>query len=1232
MSNLNTVGTITSGTWNGTTIAVEKGGTGATNATAARSNLGLVIGTDVIATTEKGANNGVATLGNDGKIPSGQIPSISFQSATVVASEAAMLGLSTAIAGSIAIRTDNNRNYVLSAMPYSTLANWIQLATPSSVTSVNGSAGPNVVLTAADISGVELASNKSTSIITDALSTSKYPSVRLIKDYIDQQNANAGVADNSINSIKISGAIAIEKGGTGATSAADARTNLGLTIGTNVMAANATTTLTGDVTGTGTGTFATTLSNSGVTAGSYGSTTTIPTLTIDAKGRVTSAGSVGITAGVSSLDYTSATSNANGGSISGTALTLAAADGTNPGLISTGAQTIAGAKTFNADITAPNFLGNATTATTADNITATSNTTLTSLSNLNTVGTITSGTWNGTTIAVEKGGTGATNATAARSNLGLVIGTDVIATTEKGANNGVATLGNDGKIPSGQIPSISFQSATVVASEAAMLGLSTAIAGSIAIRTDNNRNYVLSAMPYSTLANWIQLATPSSVTSVNGSAGPNVVLTAADISGVELASNKSTSIITDALSTSKYPSVRLIKDYIDQQNANAGVADNSINSIKISGAIAIEKGGTGATSAADARTNLGLTIGTNVMAANATTTLTGDVTGTGTGTFATTLSNSGVTAGSYGSTTTIPTLTIDAKGRVTSAGSVGITAGVSSLDYTSATSNANGGSISGTALTLAAADGTNPGLISTGAQTIAGAKTFSADITAPNFLGNATTATTAGNITATSNTTLTSLANLATVGTITLGTWNGTTIALEKGGTGAINAADARTNLGLGSLATKSTIANADVASGTKIDFAKLNITKDNITGLGVQEGLTAGSGISIASGTIATTGLTTANLSSTAGITNAQLANSSTTLGSTAISLGTTVTSLTGLSSVSSTGFTGALTGNASTATKIAATKNINNVPFDGSADITVTANAGTLTGNTLASNVVTSSLTTVNTITSGTWNGTTIAVANGGTGAINAADAFDALSPLTTSGDLIFRNSSNTGTRLGIGTAGQVLTVASGAPAWAAPVGITALASIGSTPNANGATISGITLNLEPASETFGGVVTTVAQTFNGAKTFKSDLNVSGNAKITGTIEIDGGSPAAGKVLTSDANGLASWSNGMGSAVTTATAAYAITLAEAYVFYTGTSAGAFTIPAAAAGNAGKSITVKNKTAFGITITPATTGTIYIDKDNIAASTVSIGIEASNNWIKLVSDGTQWNVLRALF
>jgi hypothetical protein len=78
--------------------------------------------------------------------------------------------------------------------------------------------------------------------------------------------------------------------------------------------------------------------------------------------------------------------------------------------------------------------GNAATATTAGNITATTNTTLTSLSSLATVGTITSGVWSGTAVTVEKGGTGATTASAARTNLGLVIGTDVQAPLVAGTN------------------------------------------------------------------------------------------------------------------------------------------------------------------------------------------------------------------------------------------------------------------------------------------------------------------------------------------------------------------------------------------------------------------------------------------------------------------------------------------------------------------------------------------------------------------------------------------------------------------------------------------------------------------------------------------------------------------------------------------------------------------------------------------------------------------------------
>jgi hypothetical protein len=46
-TSITTLGTITTGTWNGTSIAVANGGTGATSASGARTNLGLVIGTDV---------------------------------------------------------------------------------------------------------------------------------------------------------------------------------------------------------------------------------------------------------------------------------------------------------------------------------------------------------------------------------------------------------------------------------------------------------------------------------------------------------------------------------------------------------------------------------------------------------------------------------------------------------------------------------------------------------------------------------------------------------------------------------------------------------------------------------------------------------------------------------------------------------------------------------------------------------------------------------------------------------------------------------------------------------------------------------------------------------------------------------------------------------------------------------------------------------------------------------
>jgi len=90
----------------------------------------------------------------------------------------------------------------------------------------------------------------------------------------------------------------------------------------------------------------------------------------------------------------------------------------------------------------------------------------------------------------------------------------------------------------------------------------------------------------------------------------------------------------------------------------------------------------------------------------------------------------------------------------------------------------------------------------------------------------------------------------------------------------------------------------------------------------------------------------------------------------------------------------------------------------FSGSLD------ASNLTGTTLPSSIVSSSLTSVGTIATGVWNGTTIATGYGGTG----------LTTYTT-GDILYASATNTLSKLAVGTTGYTLTVASGAPIWKPP-----------------------------------------------------------------------------------------------------------------------------------------------------------------------------------------------------
>ena len=125
--------------------------------------------------SSRGALNGVASLVS-GKIPSDEIPSISFTSVNVVSSESAMKALNS-IVGSIAIRTDLNKNYVLSQADATNLANWIELLTPTApVQSVNGKIG-TLALNKTDLG---LSNVDNTSDLNKPLST-------LAKDYTDKQ-------------------------------------------------------------------------------------------------------------------------------------------------------------------------------------------------------------------------------------------------------------------------------------------------------------------------------------------------------------------------------------------------------------------------------------------------------------------------------------------------------------------------------------------------------------------------------------------------------------------------------------------------------------------------------------------------------------------------------------------------------------------------------------------------------------------------------------------------------------------------------------------------------------------------------------------------------------------------------------------------------------------------------------------------------------------------------------
>jgi hypothetical protein len=112
-------------------------------------------------TGQKGIANGIAELDGSGLVPTHHLPALAITTTQVVSTQSAMLAL-TAQVGDVAVRTDLNKSFILTATPATTLANWQELLTPTdSVLSVDGSTG------AVTLSGTYL--NKTTGMLAGNL-------------------------------------------------------------------------------------------------------------------------------------------------------------------------------------------------------------------------------------------------------------------------------------------------------------------------------------------------------------------------------------------------------------------------------------------------------------------------------------------------------------------------------------------------------------------------------------------------------------------------------------------------------------------------------------------------------------------------------------------------------------------------------------------------------------------------------------------------------------------------------------------------------------------------------------------------------------------------------------------------------------------------------------------------------------------------------------------------------
>lgn len=426
------------------------------------------------------------------------------------------------------------------------------------------------------------------------------------------------------------------------------------------------------------------------------------------------------------------------------------------------------------------------------------------------------------------------------------------------------------------------------------------------------------------------------------------------------------------------------------------------------------------------------------------------------------------------------------------------------------TPNANGLSINGSqVLNMQPADGTNPGGVSITTQTFAGNKTFTGTISASNLSGTNTgdvTLGTASGLSLIGQALSLGLSSTSTTGALSSTDWNtfnnkgsgsvtsvaltvpsflsvagspitttgtlavtlsGTALPVSSGGTGQTTLTSHGVLVGAGTSAVTQLAASAagTVLAGQGVSSDPAFTATPTLGVAGTTLGTLALSGNT--SGTItiqpqAAAGTFNFNLPITVGSAGQVLTSQgggATAMTWTTLTTGTVTSVALAVPATSIFGVTGSPVTSSGTLT-LTTTGTSGGIPYFSSTS--ALSSSGLLAQNGLVlgggagatpTTLATSASTAAALISGGTntapsWG--TLAIGGGGTGQTTKAAAFDALSPMTTGGDIIYGGASGTGTRLANGSSGQVLTSAGGtsAPTWSALTpGIATVTTIGST-----------------------------------------------------------------------------------------------------------------------------------------------------------------------------------------